>query len=137
MKRFHILAPLVLIAGCAAYAVPNLYTALQRSKQKRSMTALRNLGEAIEAFANVHGSYPRAGYFGPVSAIAPMLGKNAPVVDGWDHPLLYHASAKHYVLRSTGRDGKNDGLLDGDTTNYDDDIVFSDGVFMRHTRGIV
>jgi hypothetical protein len=137
MKRFRIFAPLVLIAGCAAYAVPNLYTELQRSKQKRSLTALRDLGNAVEDYATTHGSYPRTGYYGPVSAIAPVLGKNAPVVDGWDHPLLYHASAKHYVLRSTGRDGKNDGLLEGNTTNFDDDIVFSDGVFLRHTYGTI
>ena len=137
LKRI-LITSLVLAGGCAAIAIPNLYTALQRSKQKRSMAALRDLGEAVEGFAAVHGSNPRAGYYGPVSAIAPMLGANVPpVVDGWNRPVLYHASAKHYVLRSTGRDGKNDGMLDGDTTSFDDDIVFSDGVFMRHTYGVI
>jgi type II secretory pathway pseudopilin PulG len=137
VRRLHVIVPLVLVAGCTALAVPNLYTAMQRAKQKRSMGTLRDLGMAVDAYAAAHGSLPRAGYFGPVIAIVPALGKNAPpAVDGWNHPILYHASAKHYVLRSTGRDGRNDGMLEGDTTNFDDDIVFADGVFMRHTEGL-
>jgi type II secretory pathway pseudopilin PulG len=135
--RRIILTSLVLVAGCAAIAIPSLYTAMHRARQKRSMAVLRDLGVAIEAYTVKHGSLPRLGYYGPVSAIAPLLGaKGPPVVDGWNHPILYHASAKHYVLRSTGRDGKNDGLLSGATTNLDDDIVYADGLFQRYTDDV-
>ncbi len=124
LRRLHIIAPLVLVTGCAAFAIPNLYTALQRAKQKRSMSALRDLGVAIDNYAAKHGTFPPAGDYGRA-------------VDGWNHPILYHASAKHYVLRSTGRDGKNDGFFDGATTSFDDDIVFGDEVFRRFPSGVL
>jgi hypothetical protein len=123
LRRLHIIAPLVLVTVCAVFAIPNLYTALQRAKQKRSMSALRDLGVAIDNYAK-HGTFPPAGYHGWV-------------VDGWNHPILYHASAKHYVLRSTGRDGRDDGFFDGVTTSFDDDIVFGDEVFRRFPSGVL
>ena len=85
------------------------------------MTALQHLGTAVEAYAEKHGAYPRT------------LPR---AVDGWNHPILYNVAGKHYVLRSTGRDGKNDGRFDGVTTSFDDDIVFSDGIFHRFREGL-
>jgi hypothetical protein len=120
------------VTGYSAVAIPNLYTALQRSKQKRSMSTVCHLARAIDAYAEKQGQYPRPGYIGPVSAIAPLLGTNVPpVVDGWNHPVLYHATAHHYALRATGRDGVNDGKMYGMELSLDTDIVLADGQFLR------
>jgi len=127
-KRLAILVALIL-AGLVALDVPNIYTAMQRAKQKRTMVALRTWAEGIDAYVTKHGAAPRAGYAGPVSGIASLV--KGPLVDGWGHPLLYHAMANHYLVRSTGRDGENDHLVEGITTGYDDDIVLADGVFSR------
>ena len=132
-----LLLPLLLVAGCSAYVIPSFYDALQRSKMKRSMADLRIWAEAIEEHMTRHDTAPRPGYAGPVAGIASLVAAKAPVVDGWGHPILYHASAKHYALRSTGRDGVNDRRTEGVTTSYDDDIVIADGVFERHARNVI
>jgi len=127
----------VILGALAAYVAPNLYTAMQRSKQKRTYATLRDWGLLVEAYESTHGSYPRAGYYGPVDGLTPLIASKLPVVDAWGHPLLYHGSKSHYALRSTARDGVNDHRIDlGVTTNFDDDALYADGRFVRVTKGM-
>jgi type II secretory pathway pseudopilin PulG len=131
------LIALALLIALAACALPNLYTAMQRSKQKQSLATMRDWSTAAEAYAVKNGTYPRPGYNGPVSALAPLLSKNLPAVDGWGHPILYHASKNHYALRSTARDGINDHRLTyAATTDFNDDVLYADGTFIRAPEGI-
>ena len=52
---------LVAIIGIlAAIAIPNLLTAMQRAKQKRTVADLRTVAEALEAYASDRNEYPRA-----------------------------------------------------------------------------
>jgi type II secretory pathway pseudopilin PulG len=139
--RKNLLRDLIVIAvvlgALAALIAPNLYTAMQRSKQKRTYATLRDWGMAVEAYATTHGSYPRAGYYGAVVGLTPLISKKLPVVDGWGHPLIYHGSKNHYALRSTARDGIDDHRIKlGVTTNFDDDALYADGGFVRVTEGI-
>lgn len=127
----------VLLAGLAAIAVPNLYTAIQRAKQKRTIATLRDWGDAIDDYRGRHGGSPRAGYYGPVAGITSLISRKLPVVDGWGFPLIYHATSHHYAIRSTARDGVNDHRVEpGVTTHLDDDALYADGGFVRVMNGI-
>jgi type II secretory pathway pseudopilin PulG len=127
----------VLLAGFAAIAAPNLYKAMQYAKQKRTYATLRDWGLAIDHYKSTHGSYPRAGYYGPVAGLQLLPSQKLPVVDGWGHPVIYHGTSNHYAIRSTARDGVNDHRVDpGRTTHFDDDALYADGGFVRVSNGI-
>jgi hypothetical protein len=133
----YLVIGVVLAGAFVALAAPNVYTAMQRSKQKRTYAALVGWGTVIDAYGTANGSYPRAGYYGPVSGITPLLSQKLPVVDGWGHPIIYHGSKNHYALRSTARDGVNDHRVDrGLTKELDDDVLYADGRFVRVMEGI-
>lgn len=127
----------VVFGTLAALVGPNLYAAMQRTKQKRTYATLRDWGIAVEAYGTTHASYPRAGYYGSVAGLKPLIAKKLPVVDGWGHPLIYHGTKNHYALRSTARDGVDDHRIDhGQSTNFDDDALYAGGGFVRVTEGI-
>src|SRR5215212_5240736 len=65
----------------AAIAIPNLLTAMQRSKQKRSMADIRTIATAVEAYATDHNRYPPPGEL--ESSVVPTYVKSLPKVDGW------------------------------------------------------
>ena len=132
-----LLIVIAILGAFAVYATPCLYTAVQRSKQKRAYATLRDWGMAIEDYQHTHGGFPRAGYYGPVAGLTPLTPRKLPVVDGWGHPLIYHGSKNHYALRSTARDGVDDHRITlGLTTNFDDDALYADGKFVRVTAGM-
>jgi type II secretory pathway pseudopilin PulG len=126
-----------IIGALAVCAVPNLYTAIQRSKQKRTYATLRDWGLSVDAYQSTHGHYPRPGYYGSIAGLTPLISGKLPVVDGWGYPLIYHASKSHYAIRSTARDGINDRRVDpGLTKRLDDDLLYADGGFVRVMDGI-
>jgi len=65
-----------------------------------------------------------------------------PVQDGWKTPYEFYLrtdtplAQQVMAIRSLGRNGKNDGgpsytVTSFDPTNYDQDIVWADGFFVR------
>lgn len=121
-----------MVIGAIALAAPNMYKAAQRDHVKASAARVRDWAVTVETYASRHGSYPNAGYTGPVSGIASLFPKHPPLVDGWGNPILYHASRSSYAVRSTGADGRNDHqFVRASTMSYDDDILFVNGAFTR------
>jgi general secretion pathway protein G len=132
----------------AAIAIPNLLTAMQRSKQKRTMADLRSVATAVEAWSTDHRKYPEAA---DMNALAPQLSptyiKTVPRLDGWGKEMRYECWSSQgsgdcdaYALWSGGKDGvfEHDKLSEyegGATTNFNDDIVFSNGSFVRYPQG--
>jgi hypothetical protein len=45
------------------------------------------------------------------------------------------AAAVNYNVRSLGRNGTGDAIVCGTTTNFDEDILFSDGAFLQWPEG--
>jgi type II secretory pathway pseudopilin PulG len=134
----------------AAIAIPNLLTAMQRSKQKRTMADIRVVATAVEAYATDHKQYPNAIDVGGLSAeLSPTYLRIVPSVDGWGHALHYDAWASQgsvtdsYAIGSGAKDGVflHQSLRDylaspGGTTNFNDDIVYSNGSFVQYPEGI-
>lgn len=132
------LVVLVAIIGIlAAIAIPNLLTALQRAKQKRTMADMRSVATTLEAYAREKKQWP-PGH--SVSEIAGELG-GVPTTDAWGTLLGYEAlPGGGYVIVSGGADKQfeRDSLADYDertTIHFDCDIVFADGEFVQYPGG--
>ena len=129
---------IVAIVGIlAAIAIPNLLTAMQRSRQKRTMADMRAVGVAVETYRTTKNA-PPAGH--SVEEIATELG-NVPTRDGWENLLAYEALPDGgYVIASGGADKQFErgSLAEYEkqtTENFDCDIVFSNGEFVQYPGG--
>src|SRR5450759_4697941 len=102
----ELLIVIAIIGILAAIAIPNLLSAVQRGKQKRTMADMRTLATAIEAYAVDNNNYVAgtcaAGLFTDVgtpttdtsfSALTPTYIAAAPKKDGWGHSYVYDSPA--------------------------------------------
>lgn len=144
------------IAGLGMFAailIPNFTDALQKAKQKRTVADLRNYGTAWQSWAVDQGlglqELGEAQEFYDLAELQPLdwqelesrlvpyyLSEMTPT-DGWSNPLEAYADLEtgRLALRSAGRDGVFDDesipVAGFTTTDYDQDIVWAEGVFLR------
>src|SRR6266508_5337892 len=157
----ELLIVVAIIGILAAIAIPNLLTALQRAKQKRTMADMRSIATAWEARATDVNRYNAAGALSILSictkdisaaslsgALIPTYIKLLPALDGWGNMLRFRGeytfadttAAADYVIWSAGRNGDSAGngfdatasSPGGTTTSFNCDIVFSNGVFVQY-----
>jgi type II secretion system protein G len=146
----ELLIVIAIIGILAAIAIPNLLNAVQRGKQKRTMVDMRTLATAIEAFHVDNSAFPIAacagGQFTDVgttlddtsfSLLTPTYLTKVPLRDGWGGFYVYNVdnSFSHYNIRSLGRNHAADTLACGTTTDFNDDILFSDSTFIQWPEG--
>src|SRR6185436_2588151 len=106
----ELLIVVTIIGLIAAMAIPNLISAVDKAKQKRTMGDLRQLGGAVEMYAVDNNTYPRlANYSALQPLIQPSYVKTVAGTDGWNHAWIYTADTSEgtdYTLTSLGKDGK-------------------------------
>ena len=143
----------------AAISIPLTINSINRSKQAQSMANIRAIAVAWEMRNADVKAYNAAGatYRLPTitvtatnlaTILSPTYIRAIPTRDGWNTPLDFlsdaqigsrTAQAKTYAIRSRGRDkvlaGTGRTYTIGATTNFDCDIVYSQGAFQVYPEG--
>jgi general secretion pathway protein G len=124
-----------------------MLTAMQRSRQKRTMADMRTIATASEAYATDKNVYPPAASVAELpSTLVPTYAKGIATVDGWGTPLRYECwpagECTSYAIGSAGADKvfEHESLQEyasgTKTTHFNNDIVFVNGVFVQYPDGI-
>jgi general secretion pathway protein G len=135
-----------IIALISAIAMVAYFTALDRARQKRTVSEMRTIASAWEQRAADTQSYAIAGFKFPeteasyeelTDALSPTYCRVVTQLDGWGNPFEFATGdgPKHYAIRSAGRDGifQEGGVYTaGDTDDPDCDIVYANGGFITY-----
>jgi len=149
----ELLIVIAIIGILAAIAIPNLLNAVQRGKQKRSMSDIRTMATAVESYAVDNNFYPPGACPAEsvttgtnmidttLSTLSPTYIANPVRKDGWDHFMAYGVApatnSQAYGFMSWGRDGVTTTEANpcSTTTNFNSDIIYSNGGFVQFPQG--
>jgi len=155
----ELLIVVAIIGIIAALLIPNFLDALQKAKQKRTVSDLRNIGTAEMSWLTDQEAAAAAGtavtnvvtvsdygkaaikYSEIEQVLEPQYMQQVPERDGWKQPYVFYMNSNLNVrtILLTGSGGqKGSGKLDTtytpgafDPTDYEQDIVWADGFFVR------
>lgn len=156
----ELLIVVAIIGIIAALLIPNFLDALQKAKQKRTVADERNTGTAMFSWLTDQLGAAAAGAAATQITIAdydtgalttstsirdllvPQYLQSIPELDGWKNVYYYRLKtgtnvlARNVMLIASG--GRNGGTPSGtitvaafDPTDYDQDIIWADGFFVR------
>ncbi len=144
-KGFTLIELLIVVAIIgiiAAIAIPNLLNAIDRGKQKRTMSDLRSVGTAVESYAVDINFYPRGLALGSIAGgvenhIEPVYIRVSPLLDGWNNAAQFESDAlgSEYTVLSVAKDATQGTNTGGPTGDFDCDIVFQNGGFFQWPEG--
>jgi hypothetical protein len=81
-------------------------------------------------------SFPTATNAAEIQAVLdPSFIKAMPPADGWSNAFEIESSATSYTIASQGKDGTGNDCAPGTTSNFNDEICFSNGRFQRFPSG--
>jgi len=136
----ELLIVVAIIGILAAIAIPALFHAIERARQKRTIGDIHAVALAVSAYATDWPFVPR--FSGATAAqlvplLSPTYTKTLPIEDGWRQPLRYDGEGLDYTLVSYGSDGNADGGAPvGPTTHFNADIVLYNGQFIQWPEGM-
>ena len=141
----EIMIVVAIIGLIAAIAIPNLMTAMDSAKQKKSMADMKSLYQAIERYQIDVNYYPISTSMTSIASLGSNMGleptyiTKAPIRDGWGGPYFYGSDASgsgtDYTILSYGKDRKPSPGSSGQTNDFDCDIIFQNGVFTAAPEG--
>ncbi len=136
----ELLIVVAIIGIIAAIAIPNLLNAINRGRQKRTMADLRTVGTALGLYQVDWSQFPDAQSTTAAlrTFLEPTYVQRVPDTDGWNHAWYIDTYATGYTIGSGGKDDSYSGVAGngGRKTDFDDDIVFSDGQFIQWPEGL-
>jgi prepilin-type N-terminal cleavage/methylation domain-containing protein len=126
----ELLIVVAIIGIIAAIAIPNLLNAVDKGKQKRTMSDLRSIGTVDNTY------YPNATTIPAIKAVVdPMFFNAMPLADGWANAIQADSSSTSYTIFSQGKDGSGSNCPPGATSTFNDEICFVNGRFQRYPAG--
>jgi general secretion pathway protein G len=132
----ELLIVVAIIGIIAAIAIPNLLNAVDKGKQTKTLSDLKAIGVAVEAYAVDNSTYPNAASVPAIKAVIDPVFFNAmPLTDGWAHAIQADSSLTSYTLYSQGKDGVGTSCPPGIISTFDDQICFVNGRFQRYPAG--
>lgn len=135
----ELLVVVVIIGVIAAIAIPTLLNAIDRGKQKRTMVELRSIGSAVEAYCVDFNLFPITTDLGVLAAnLERDYITTVMRYDSWGNAILFEGSGLRYTVGSTGKNGGGSLTLlgtGGETGDFDDDIIYSNGLFVQWPQG--
>ena len=148
----ELLVVVAIIGIIVAIVIVNLFNAIQRARQKRSMGDMHTIAVALESYATDQNYYPAAaalalpsglalptGTIGAIAgSISPTYIRVVPFQDGWNSYFLYGTSPSKsdFALCSSGADGVPEtSPVGGATTNFNADIILVNGAFVQFPDG--
>jgi len=143
----ELLIVVAIIGIIAAIAMPNLLSAIDRTKQKRSMADMKGIGSAIEQYMVDANFYPISSSMTSISSlgarnmgIEPLYMSRVPTKDGWGGNFYYGSDAagvgSDYTLMTYGKDKKASSGSAGATNDYDCDIIYQNSAFTAYPDGV-
>lgn len=139
--------PLLLWPVAIAAMVPNWLDAVERARTMWTMADIRRIATAAERYAVDHNAYPVAQSMDELSAVLePTYIDSLPRRDQWGSSYRYStrdvqaSGPQEYLIISLGSDGVAEpyepwGYPRGATVDYRNDIVYSQGAFVRYPEG--
>lgn len=129
----ELLIVIAVIGLIAAIAIPAMQFALDRSKQRATLSDMRMIGGAIAQYNIDHSYFPNGTLSAPQLAQELLIysGNNIPWQDRWLHDFAYASDQQDsYSIESFGRDGL-DGtdITYGTRNDFNLDLVFANGQF--------
>lgn len=127
----------LILAAIVASSIAGAYVPTDAERARWTMSDMRSLATAVEAYAIDYKVYPTAA---TLEALLPLIQpsyiRKAPAIDAWGHAYVYvPASDGHsYRLVSAGSDGKTDPSswgVAGPLSSFDDDAVLESGSVTR------
>ena len=156
-KGFTLIELLIVVAIIGiivAIAIPNLLSAVQRGRQKRTMADIKTIATTWETYYVDYSYYFHTGGCTNVTGgtavntgittanlntvLTPTYIAKLPTNDGWTNALKFYSdsasAAQEYRIESLGKDAASDTYC-GQTNAFSNDIVLSDGQFIEWPEG--
>lgn len=129
----ELLIVVAIIGLVAAIAIPNLFNALDKSRQTATIGLMRSYGMALEAYNADNQRYPQANdIHALVPLLQPLLKTPLPAQDHWHKDLDYRSDLDGYTIESFGKDGVNGANVTPETRYvFTLDIVYVNGTFVN------
>jgi prepilin-type N-terminal cleavage/methylation domain-containing protein len=153
----ELLIVVAIIGIIAAMLIPNLLDAMQKAKQKRTLADMRITGTAMFSWLSDQVGAAAAGaaateidldaeykailYQDIRTLLVPQYIEHIPDRDGWKTTYQYFLNTAKVVdvhVMAIGSGGRDKNVVSGkytavgfDPTDYDQDIVWADGFFVR------
>ena len=136
-KGFTLIELLIVVAIIgiiAAIAVPNLLTAIQRSKRSRTVADMRAIGTAIGSYQVDNNIFPftndasvnlsQIAFVTDIAAGMTSAYYEGASKDGWGKQFLYASDGEGYTLVSYGKDRRPT-----ENSDFDSNLIYVNGTF--------
>ncbi|MEO6327039.1 MAG: prepilin-type N-terminal cleavage/methylation domain-containing protein [Thermoanaerobaculia bacterium] len=149
----ELLIVVAIIGIIVAISIANFLLAIEKARQRRTMSDMRSISTAIEIYQSDWNAYPPSAAFAlptglslPTVAIgtkltpviSPTYLTRVPLVDGWNSWFVYSTDISNtdYCLGSNGQGGAPEAApAFGPTTAFTADILMVDSTFVQYPSG--